>query len=151
MGLFSREKGAYADIPDEELDWNQRALKKYQSNEPFYVDTGSYYTRDHREQIDGCMNRSLGLRDFDDFLQMKAPRFYNIYTGVNKSINALCDYVVDNLPANNKLQQLQGENNQLKKQCADQKAMIDKLMAQNEKLQNQLIDKVNSQSSSFSR
>lgn len=151
MGLFGRSKGKYEDIPDEQLDWNQRALKKYSSPEPFYVDSGKAYNLKHREQINVNLHQNLGLSDLDDLFQMKAPRFYDIYTQGIKNLNSLCDYVAENLPANNKLQQLQGENNQLKKQCADQKAMIDKLMAQNEKLQNQLIDKVNSQSSSFSR
>ena len=151
MGLFKREKRVYEDIPDDQLDWNQRALKKYMSPEPFYVDSGKAYNLKHREQINVNLHQNLGLSDLDDLLQMKAPRFYDIYTQGIKNLNNLCDYVGTNLPANNKLQQLKGQYDELQKRCEYQETLIKQLMEQNEKLQNQILDKTNVQSSTFSR
>ena len=151
MGFWGSDKRVYEDIPDEQLDWNQRQYKKWRSRDPFHTDAGSTYLDDGKRIIDARLNASLGLNDIDDLFQMKAPRFYNIYTRGIEKLNNLCNYVADNLPANNTLQQLQGKYDELQKRCEDQKAMIEKLMAQNEKLQNQLLEKVNTQSSSFSR
>lgn len=146
MGIFRREKGPYENIPDEKLDWNQQQQKKWQSDAPFPVDSGGAYSRKGREHIDGCLHQTLGLHDIDDLFQMKAPRFYKIYTDTCENVFGLCEYVWKNLPNNNKYQELQGRNEELEKRCNQQDAIIEKLMAQNEKLQNELLDKVNGQS-----
>ena len=151
VGLFRREKGRYEDIPDEKLDWNQRQMKKWQSDAPFPVDSGGAYTRKGRECIDGCLHQSLGLHNVDDLFQLKAPRFYEIYNDTCNNVFDLCEYVYKNLPNNDKYQELKGQYEELKKRCKQQDAIIEKLMAQNEKLQNELIEKVNTQSSAFSR
>ena len=146
MGIFRREKGPYENIPDEKLDWNQQQQKKWQSDAPFPVDSGGAYSRKGREHIDGCLHQTLGLHDIDDLFQMKAPRFYKIYTDTCGNVFDLCEYVYKNLPSNDKYQELQGRYEELEKRCKQQDAIIEKLMAQNEKLQNELLDKVNEQS-----
>lgn len=77
---------------------------------------------------------------------MKAPRFYKIYTETGENVANLCEYVYNTLPNNDKYQELQGRYEELEKRCNQQDAIIEKLMAQNEKLQNELLDKVNGQS-----
>ena len=151
MGLFRREKGRYEDIPDEKLNWNQRYEKKWQSDAMFPVDSGGAYSRKAREALDGCLHQSLGLSNIDDIFQLKAPRFFKAYNDTCINVFDLCEYVYKNLPNNDKYQELQGRYEELKKRCKQQDAIIEKLMAQNEKLQNELIEKVNAQSSAFSR
>lgn len=146
MGIFRREKGPYEDIPDEKLDWNQQQQKKWQSDAPFPVDSGGAYSRKGREHIDGCLHQTLGLHDIDDLFQMKAPRFYKIYTDTCHNVFDIGTYIYENLPDNNKYQELQGRYEELEKRCNQQDLIIEKLMAQNEKLQNELLDKVNGQS-----
>ena len=146
MGIFRREKGPYENIPDEKLDWNQQQQKKWQSDAPFPVDSGGAYSRKGRECIDGCLHSSLGLHNIDDLFQMKAPRFYKIYTETGQNVVNLCKYVYETLPNNDRYQELQGRYEELEKRCKQQDAIIEKLMAQNEKLQNELLDKVNGQS-----
>ncbi len=146
MGIFRREKGPYENIPDEKLDWNQQQQKKWQSDAPFPVDSGGAYSRKAREALDGCLHQTLGILDIDDLFQMKAPRFYKIYTDTCENVFNLCEYIGKNLPDNNKYQELQGRYEELEKRCNQQDAIIEKLMAQNEKLQNELLDKVNGQS-----
>jgi len=146
VGIFRREKGPYENIPDEKLDWNQQQQKKWQSDAPFPVDSGGAYSRKAREALDGCLHQTLGLHDIDDLFQMKAPRFYKIYTDTCENVANLCKYVYGTLPNNDKYQELQGRYEELEKRCKQQDAIIEKLMAQNEKLQNELLDKVNRQS-----
>lgn len=160
MGIFRREKGPYDDIPDEKLNWNQQQQKKWQSDAPFYVDSGGYFSRNARECIDGCLHQTLGLHDIDALFQMKAPRFYAVYNQTNDHVYDLCEYIYKHLPNieagiqnNNQYQELQGRYAELKKRCKRQDAVIDHLMRRNEELQNQLLEKAkkNAPSPSFSR
>ena len=151
MGFWGSDKRLYEDIPDERLDWNQRQLKKWRSRDPITTHSGLTYPDEGRRIADSRLNASLGFNNIDDLFELKAPRFFATYCGIDKNVYDLCKYVQKNIPENNQLQELKGENRQLKKQCEDQKAMIEKLMAQNEKLQNQLLERSNSQSSGFSR
>ncbi|MGP1585774.1 MAG: hypothetical protein ACTTH3_04565 [Schwartzia sp. (in: firmicutes)] len=148
MGIFRREKGPYEDIPDEKLNWNQQQQKKWQSDAPFYVDSGGYFSRNARECIDGCLHQTLGLHDIDALFQMKAPRFYKVYNDTGQNIMTLCDYIYKHLPNietgiqnNNQYQELQGRYEELKKRCKRQNAIINLLMERNEELQNRLLEK----------
>ena len=119
------------------------AAKKWESDAPFPVATGWTYGRDAREFIDGCLHRSLGLHNIDDLFELKASRFYKAINDIWSNSFNLCGYVYENLPNNNQYQQLQGKYEELEKRCEKQDATIEKLMEQNEKLQNQLLEKVN--------
>ena len=148
MGIFRREKGPYEDIPDEQLNWNQQQQKKWQSDAPFYVDSGGYFSRNARECIDGCLHQTLGLHDIDALFQMKAPRFYKVYNETNTNLYNLCDYIYKHLSNietslqnNNQYQELQGRYEELKKRCKRQNAIINLLMERNEELQNRLLEK----------
>ena len=46
MGFWGSDKRVYEDIPDEQLDWNQRQYKKWRSRDPFHTDAGSTYLDD---------------------------------------------------------------------------------------------------------
>lgn len=155
MGIFEREKGAYADIPDERLDWNQRHQKKWESMNPFDTASGKRYDKGCKQQIDGCLQHTLGMHDIDDLFEMKAPRFYAAFRDTVQNAYDASRYLYHELPNqladNNRYQQLQGKYDELKQQCGQKDVMIEKLMAQNEKLQTQLLEKLNIQSPSFSR
>ena len=148
MGIFRREKGPYEDVPDEKLNWNQQQQKKWQSDAPFYVDSGGYFSRNARECIDGCLHQTLGLHDIDALFQMKAPRFYKVYNATGQNIMTLCDYIYKHLPNieagiqnNNQYQELQGRYEELKQRCKRQDAIINLLMERNKELQNLLLEK----------
>lgn len=151
MGLFGRSKGKLEDIPDEQLTWNQRQSKKYNSPETFWCDSDYGYNEKHRDVICACLSQSLGCNNLDDLIQMRAPRFHHAYTTNSETLYDVAKYIYDNLPNNNQYQQLQGKYDELQQRCEKQDEIIEKLMTQNEKLQNQLIEKANSQSSTFSR
>ncbi len=151
MGWFSKDKKPYKDIPDEKLDFNQQQEKKWSSNMPFYVASGGYYTPEARAGLANRLMHSFGTHKLDDVIEMRAPRFYHSFHATGTNIENLCKYVYENLEDNINLQQLQGKYDELQKRCEDQKVMIEKLMAQNEKLQNQLLERSNEHTSSFSR
>ena len=147
MGLFGEFKGKYADIPDEQLNFYQRHIKRWQSKAPFPVSSGGGYGWDAKCGIDGRLTNSLGLADIDDLFEMKAPFLYgaikNTYEVVSKA-----------LPENNKLQkvlgkyeQLQVQFQELKKRCISQKNIIESTMEQNRELieQNKELIKQNQQ------
>ncbi len=151
MGFWGSDKRVFEDVPDEQLNWNQKKFKQWRSRDPIHTKSGLVYEDDGRRIIDARLNASLGLNNIDDLLEMKAPRFFYTIERIWQDEYDLAKYIVENLPNNNQYQQLQGKYDELQKKCEEQKAMIEKLMAQNEKLQNQIIDKVSSQSASFSR
>ena len=150
MGFWGYNNGIYENVPNEQLDFNQRHIKKWQSDIPFSVSSGGSYSREARSGIDGRLRNSLGLTDIDDLLEMKAPRLFKLYTDTSNNVINLCEYTYKNLSSNNKFQQLLGKYEELQERCRHQEAMIEKLMAQNEQLQAQLLEKANA-ASSFSR
>lgn len=160
MGLFSSEvKGPYDDIPDDQLNFYQRHIKKWQSNEPFPVSSGFQYGNKAKAGIDGRLRNSLGLTDIDDLFEMKAPNLYGCITHTSDNIITLCKYVYEHLPNNNNYQQLQGKYDELQKRCIAQENTIKELMEQNKTLikQNQELQallipaKQASHSASFAR
>lgn len=160
MGLFSSEvKGPYDDIPDDQLNFYQRHIKKWQSNEPFPVSSGFQYGIKAKRGIDARLTNSLGLHDIDDLFEMKAPNLYKCFIDTAHNVMTLCRYVYDHLPNNNKYQQLQGKYDELQKRCGAQENTIKEIMEQNkalikqnQELQSMLIPaKQASASASFAR
>ena len=146
MGFFSSEvKGPYDDIPDEQLNFYQRHIKKWQSKTPFPVSSGFEYGTEAKRGIDARLTNSLGLHDIDDLFEMKAPALHKCFIDTAHNVMALCRYVYDHLPNNNKFQQLQGKYEELQKRCIAQKDTIEKTMEQNRELieQNKALIKQN--------
>ena len=136
FGEKKEKKRTIWDIPDEELSIAHRHWKKWNNGQPFIVKDGTKYDQEHKGIIDHQLYSNLGCSSLDDLLEMKAPTFfYSFYD--------LYNYVKNNVKSNNQYQQLLGQYEEIQKRCEQQEAMIEKLMAQNEKLQNQLIEKVN--------
>jgi len=135
MGLFSSEvKGPYDDIPDEQLNFYQLHIKKWQSKEPFPVSSGFEYGTKAKQGIDARLTNSLGLHDIDDLFEMKAPALYKCFIDTAHNVMSLCRYVYDHLPNNNEFQQLQGKHEELQKRCTAQETAIKELMEQNKAL-----------------
>ena len=135
MGLFSSEvKGPYDDIPDDQLNFYQRHIKKWQSKTPFPVSSGFEYPSKAKQGIDERLTNSLGLHDIDDLFEMKAPALYKCFIDTAHNVMTLCRYVYDHLPNNNKFQQLQGKYDELQKRCVAQETAIKELMKQNKAL-----------------
>ena len=160
MGLFSSKfKGPYDDIPDEQLNFYQRHIKKWQSKEPFPVSSGFEYGTKAKQGIDARLTNSLGLYDLDDLFEMKAPYLYKLFIDIGRNVHTLCKYVYEHLPNNNKYQQLQGKYDELQKRCTAQENTIKEiteqnkaLIKQNQELQALLIPaKQASHSASFAR
>ena len=154
MGFFGEFKGKYEDIPDEQLNFYQRHIKRWQSNVPFPVSSGFTYGIKAKQGIDGRLTNSLGLADIDDLFEMKAPFLYGAIKNTNDTVYNLYEFVNKSLPENNKLQKIQGKYEQLEKQfqelkkrCISQKKIIESTMEQNRELieQNKELIKQNQQ------
>ena len=126
--------GRYDNVPDDQLNFYQRHIKKWQSKEPFHVSSGFFYDTEAKRGIDARLTNSLGLFDLDDLFEMKAPNLYGCITHTSDNILRLSDYIGKNLPNNNKYQQLQGKYDELQKRCAAQETAIKELMEQNKAL-----------------
>jgi len=136
MGFFSSgsAEGPYANIPDDQLNFYQRHSKKWQSNAPFPVSSGGEYGVEAKCGVDGRLRNSLGLTNIDDLFEMKAPHLYSIFNVTSANIIELCKYIYQELPNNNKYQQLQGKHDELQKRCVAQENTIKELMEQNKAL-----------------